>query len=67
MSCLMECLNAVYNGLLYVTNWPLAVLLLAGGLYFTLRTRLIQLQWKKRSVLQWKNRKRRAVFPLSAH
>ena len=47
MSCLMECLNAVYNGLLYVTNWPLAVLLLAGGLYFTLRTRLIQLQWKE--------------------
>lgn len=45
MDKFLECLNTVYNGLLYLTNWPLAVLLLAGGFYFSLRTRLIQLKW----------------------
>ncbi len=42
MNLITDVLNSIYNGLMYLTNWPLAVLLLAGGLYFTLRTRLIQ-------------------------
>lgn len=35
---------SLYNGLLYLTGWPLAVLLIAGGLYFTFRTGFIQLR-----------------------
>lgn len=36
--------NSVYESLLYLTGWPLAVVLLLGGFYFTLRTRGIQTQ-----------------------
>ncbi|MBQ4336745.1 MAG: alanine:cation symporter family protein, partial [Lentisphaeria bacterium] len=36
--------NSVYESLLYLTGWPLAVVLLLGGIYFTLRTRGIQTQ-----------------------
>ena len=34
----------IYNNLLYLTGWPLAVLLILGGLYFTLRTGFVQLR-----------------------
>ena len=35
-------MQTIYDALLYLTGWPLAVVLLAGGLYFTLRTKFIQ-------------------------
>ncbi|MBP3753069.1 MAG: alanine:cation symporter family protein [Pyramidobacter sp.] len=35
-------MDAVYNGLLYLTGWPLACLLFFGGLYFTIRTKFPQ-------------------------
>ena len=35
---------SLYDGLLYLTGWPLAVLLIVGGLYFTVRTGFIQLR-----------------------
>lgn len=35
-------MSTIYDALMYLTGWPLAVLLLAGGLYFTLRTKFIQ-------------------------
>jgi AGCS family alanine or glycine:cation symporter len=38
----IDIVTAVYDFLLYLTNWPLAVVLLAGGFYFSLRTRFIQ-------------------------
>ena len=37
-------METVYNFLLFLTGWPLAVVLIAGGLYFTLRTRFVQLR-----------------------
>ncbi len=37
-------LNTIYDFLLSLTNWPLAFLLLAGGLYFTIRTFGVQLR-----------------------
>lgn len=37
-------MNSLYDGLLYLCGWPLAVLLIAGGLYFTFRTGFIQLR-----------------------
>lgn len=36
-------MQAVYNFLLDLTNWPLAIVLIAGGLYFTVRTKFVQL------------------------
>ncbi|MBO5721519.1 MAG: alanine:cation symporter family protein, partial [Lentisphaeria bacterium] len=36
--------NTIYDFLLSLTNWPLAFLLLAGGLYFTIRTLAVQLR-----------------------
>ncbi len=42
MGIFIDIVNAVYDFLLYLTNWPLAVILLAGGFYFSLRTRFIQ-------------------------
>ena len=42
MKNITDCITTVYEALLYLTNWPLAVVLLSGGLYFTLRTKLIQ-------------------------
>ena len=36
--------ESVYNFLLFLTNWPLAFVLLAGGLYFTIRTFGVQLR-----------------------
>lgn len=35
-------MESVYNFLLYFTGWPLAFVLLAGGIYFTVRTGLVQ-------------------------
>ena len=37
----------LYNGLLYFTNWPLAVVLLLGGIYFSWRTKFVQIQLKE--------------------
>ena len=42
MGIFIDIVTAVYDFLLYLTNWPLAVVLLAGGFYFSLRTRFIQ-------------------------
>ncbi len=38
----MAIVNTIYEGLLYLTNWPLAVVLLLGGFYFSLRTGFVQ-------------------------
>ena len=37
-------METVYNFLMYLTGWPLAFVLIAGGIYFTLRTGLIQIR-----------------------
>ena len=37
-------METIYNFLLYLTGWPLAVVLIAGGLYFTCRTGFVQLR-----------------------
>ena len=37
-------LETIYNVLLFLTGWPLACVLLLGGLYFTIRTGFIQLR-----------------------
>jgi len=34
--------QSIYEALLYLTNWPLATILLTGGIYFSLRTGFIQ-------------------------
>ena len=34
----------IWNFLLYLTGWPLALLLFCGGLYFTIRTKFPQLR-----------------------
>lgn len=39
---LSKSVDCLYTSLLYLTNWPLAVLLLLGGAYFTFRTRFVQ-------------------------
>ena len=43
MESISGAMNFIYQSLLYLTNWPLAVVLLLGGFYFTWRTRLIQM------------------------
>ena len=35
-------MTAIYNFLLYLTGWPLALVLFCGGVYFTIRTRFPQ-------------------------
>ena len=42
MEIFTDLITGVYECLLYLTNWPLAVVLLAGGMYFSLRTGFIQ-------------------------
>ena len=37
-------MDCIYSALLYLATWPLAALLMAGGLYFTLRTGFPQLR-----------------------
>ena len=39
--------ESIYKFLLYFTGWPLAVVLLIGGLYFTIRTGVIQTMLKE--------------------
>ena len=40
----------MYNFLLYLTGWPLALLLFCGGLYFTIRTKFPQFRLFKESI-----------------
>ena len=40
----------MYDFLLYLTGWPLALLLFCGGLYFTVRTRFPQFRLFKESI-----------------
>ena len=37
-------MKTVYDGLMYLTGWPLATLLILGGLYFTVRTGFVQIR-----------------------
>ena len=37
-------MTAIYNFLMYLTGWPLALVLFCGGVYFTIRTRFPQLR-----------------------
>lgn len=41
---------AIWNFLLYLTGWPLAVVLFCGGLYFSLRTKFPQFKLFKESI-----------------
>jgi AGCS family alanine or glycine:cation symporter len=43
-------MEALYNGLLYLTGWPLAAVLILGGLYFTVRTGFVQLRLLKEAI-----------------
>ena len=43
-------MQTIYNFLLDLTNWPLAIVLIAGGLYFTLRTGFVQLRLLKETL-----------------
>lgn len=40
----------LYDLLLYLTGWPLALFLFAGGLYFTIRTKLPQFRLFRESI-----------------
>ena len=37
-------METIYKGLMYLTGWPLALVLIAGGLYFTCRTKFVQIR-----------------------
>ena len=37
-------METIYNALMYLTGWPLAAVLILGGLYFTVRTGFVQLR-----------------------
>lgn len=37
-------MQTIYNFLLDLTNWPLAIVLILGGLYFTFRTKFVQIR-----------------------
>lgn len=41
---------AIYNFLLYLTGWPLALLLFCGGLYFSIRTKFPQFRLFRESI-----------------
>ena len=43
-------MQTIYNFLLELTNWPLAIVLIAGGLYFTLQTGFVQLRLLKETL-----------------
>ena len=43
-------MSAVYNFLLYLTGWPLALVLFVGGIYFTIRTKFPQFRMFKESI-----------------
>ena len=40
-------MNTLYQGLMYLTSWPLALLLILGGFYFTIRCGFIQIRLLK--------------------
>jgi len=42
MQFLLDGTQKMYDALMYLTGWPLALVLILGGLYFTIRTRFIQ-------------------------
>ena len=44
MEVIANLFNSIYSFLLSLTNWPLAFVLLAGGIYFTLRTLFVQIR-----------------------
>ncbi len=46
----MAFLNKIYDFLMYFTGWPLACILLLGGIYFTIRSRLIQCRLLKETM-----------------
>ena len=60
-------MKTVYDALMYLSGWPLAVVLIAGGLYFTIRTRFLQLRMFAESISGWclKNRAFPGEFPRS--
>ena len=37
-------MQAVYDFFMYLTGWPLALVLFVGGLYFTIRTGCLQVK-----------------------
>ena len=41
---------SLYDFLLYLTGWPLALVLFCGGLYFTVRTKFPQFRLFKESI-----------------
>ena len=43
-------IKTVYEFLLSLSNWPLAAILILGGLYFTLRTSFVQLRLIKEAL-----------------
>lgn len=43
-------MKTVYDALMYLSGWPLAVVLIAGGVYFTIRTRFLQLRMFAESI-----------------
>ena len=42
MEIFVDIIRNIYEALLYLTNWPLAAVLLSGGIYFSLRTKFVQ-------------------------
>ena len=46
----MFLVTAVYNFLIYLTGWPLVLLLFGGGLYFTIKTGLPQVRLFRESI-----------------
>ena len=43
-------MSTVYNFLLYLTGWPLALVLFVGGIYFTIRTKFPQFRMFRESI-----------------
>lgn len=61
-------MTAFYDGLMYLTGWPLALVLILGGLYFTIRTKFVQLRlfWESFKVVTEKANTPNGVSPLGA-
>ncbi len=64
----MVLISAVYGFLKYLTDWPLALLLFGGGLYFTIKTGLPQLRlfWESIHVVMEKPATEGAVSSFGA-
>lgn len=43
-------MSAIYSFLLYLTGWPLALVLFCGGIYFTCRTKFLQVRMLGESI-----------------